>query len=47
MIFPRECALAEITWSDPSAKNWNDFEQRLQVHEQRMDELGINYRHGE
>ncbi|MGA9779404.1 MAG: beta-N-acetylhexosaminidase [Limisphaerales bacterium] len=45
MIFPRECAIAEITWSPESSHNWDDFLRRLQIHAQRLDELGINYRH--
>jgi hexosaminidase len=45
MIFPRECALAEITWSSKSSRNWDDFMRRLQIQAQRFDELGINYRH--
>jgi hexosaminidase len=45
MIFPRECAIAEITWSSESSHNWDDFVRRLQIHAQRLDELGINYRH--
>jgi hexosaminidase len=45
MIFPRECAIAEITWSSESSRNWDDFMRRLQIHAQRLDELGINYRH--
>lgn len=44
MIFPRECAIAEITWSSESSHNWDDFMHRLQIHVQRLDELGINYR---
>ena len=45
MIFPRECAIAEITWSSESSREWDDFMHRLQIHAQRLDELGINYRH--
>ncbi len=45
MIFPRECAIAEITWSSQSSHSWDDFRRRLQIHAQRLDELGINYRH--
>ncbi|HVU07194.1 MAG TPA: beta-N-acetylhexosaminidase [Verrucomicrobiae bacterium] len=45
MIFPRECALAEITWSSGSSRDWDDFMRRLQIHARRLDELGINYRH--
>jgi hexosaminidase len=45
MIFPRECAIAEVGWSSKSSRDWDDFVRRLQVHAQRLDELGINYRH--
>jgi hexosaminidase len=44
MTFPRLCALAEVTWSPKSARNWDDFSRRLQVHARRLDLLGINYR---
>lgn len=44
MIFPRECAIAEITWSPESARNFDDFSRRLQVEFRRFNELGINYR---
>ena len=46
MLFPRLCALSEVTWSDKSARNWDDFLRRLKVSEQRLDELGVNYRRG-
>jgi len=45
MIFPRECALAEVVWSDQNSRDWNDFQSRLKVDEQRLDYLGVNYRH--
>jgi hexosaminidase len=45
MIFPRMCALAEVDWSAKNARDWDDFRQRLKVDEQRLDELGVNYRH--
>jgi hexosaminidase len=45
MIFPRECAIAEVAWSSKSSRDWGDFMRRLQIHTQRLDELGINYRH--
>ncbi|MGA2173421.1 MAG: beta-N-acetylhexosaminidase [Verrucomicrobiota bacterium] len=44
MIFPRLCALAEVGWSDKNSRNYDDFQQRLKVDEQRLDELGVNYR---
>jgi hexosaminidase len=45
MIFPRECAIAEIAWSSKSSRDWDDFMRRLQIHVRRLDELNINYRH--
>lgn len=31
MIFPRMLAMSEVLWSDGAQKDWNDFQQRLQV----------------
>ena len=45
MVFPRLSALAETVWSPKSARNWYDFSRRLQIHYQRLDQLGFNYRH--
>jgi hexosaminidase len=44
MIFPRECAIAEVTWSSKESRDWNDFMRRLRLDARRLDELGINYR---
>lgn len=44
MAFPRLCALAEVDWSPKSARDFQDFSRRLAIHEQRLDELGVNYR---
>jgi hexosaminidase len=44
MTFPRLCALAEVAWSPKEFRNWEDFTRRLVIHEQRLDQLGINYR---
>ena len=44
MMFPRLCALAEVNWSPKESRNWNNFKQRLQTHELRLGELGVNYR---
>ena len=46
MAFPRLCALAEVLWSPKTSRHWPDFVRRLQVHEQRLDRLGIRYRRG-
>jgi hexosaminidase len=45
MLFPRACALAEVTWSAQESRDWDDFMRRLQLHVQRLNELNINYRH--
>jgi hexosaminidase len=44
MAFPRLCALAEVDWSPKTARNFDDFNHRLQIHEQRLEVLGVNYR---
>jgi N-acetyl-beta-hexosaminidase len=36
--------MAEVTWSDPKQKNWDDFCRRMQVHLQRLKAEGVNYR---
>jgi hexosaminidase len=46
MLFPRACALAEVTWSARDARDWDDFMRRLRVHVRRLDGLNVNYRHG-
>jgi hexosaminidase len=45
MIFPRESALAEITWSPKNARNFDDFVRRLATDDRRLDAMGVNYRH--
>ena len=45
MIFPRECAMAEVAWSPKESRNWDDFTRRLQIHAKRLDLLNVNYRH--
>jgi hexosaminidase len=44
MIFPRLCALAEVTWSAKDARNFNDFAWRLKIDERRLNVMGVNYR---
>jgi hexosaminidase len=45
MIFPRECALAEVTWSPKEARNFDDFLRRLGTDERRLEQMGVHYRH--
>jgi hexosaminidase len=44
MMFPRLSAVAEAVWSPKNARDWNGFQQRLQVHEERLAAMGVNYR---
>ncbi len=43
MIYPRALAMAEITWSQLSRKNFEDFSRRILNAYARMDYHGINY----
>lgn len=44
MAFPRGCAVAEIGWSPQSEREFGDFQQRMQLHYQRLERLDVNYR---
>jgi len=43
MLLPRMLALAEVDWTKPKLKNWDDFNRRLQPQFRRFDSKGINY----
>jgi hexosaminidase len=44
-MFPRVCALAELTWTPDSLRSWDDFSRRLTTaHNARMTAAGIKYR---
>lgn len=43
--FPRICASAEVGWTNPNKKNWDDFYRRLtKVHYERLYNMGIAFR---
>jgi hexosaminidase len=42
MTMPRMVALAEVAWSQQ--KDWDSFQERMNIHYGRLDALGINYR---
>jgi hexosaminidase len=44
-MFPRECAMAELTWTPAASKNFTSFTNRLVSLEQRLGEMGVNYDH--
>ncbi|OIR12219.1 beta-hexosaminidase [mine drainage metagenome] len=43
MILPRMLALAEVSWSQKGARNWNSFNQRLKKSFEYFDEKGYHY----
>lgn len=43
MMFPRMIALSEVLWSPKEKRDWKDFERRLPVIFERLDEHQINY----
>ncbi|MFH1842381.1 MAG: beta-N-acetylhexosaminidase [bacterium] len=40
-LFPRLLAMAECLWSAPGGKDFEDFQQRVQRHNQRLSTLGV------
>jgi hexosaminidase len=44
MMFPRLGALAEVVWSPRASRDREDFSRRLKIYEQRLAQLGVNYR---
>ena len=42
MTYPRACALAEIAWLPKEQKNYDDFVQRMRIHTDRLQEMGVN-----
>jgi hexosaminidase len=45
MALPRMAALAEVLWTNPANKDFQDFKKRLAVHNAYLDARGYNY-HG-
>jgi len=43
MTFPRLIAVAETAWTPREGKNFDDFKQRLDLHNKRLDYLNVNY----
>jgi hexosaminidase len=44
MVFPRMLAMAEVTWSPASARDWESFLARLPSALAGLDRLAVNYR---
>jgi hexosaminidase len=45
LVFPRLCALAEAVWSPAGSRDFAEFSARLAVHLERLDAIGVEYRH--
>lgn len=43
LVFPRLAALSEIAWGAKGRKDWPDFLKRLDVFNQHLDKMDINY----
>lgn len=43
MLYPRLTALAEVLWTKPELRNWDDFYSRITGYYPIMKELGINF----
>lgn len=44
MIFPRLLAIAELGWSSPESRSFEDFSTRTASHFRKLDDMGIEYR---
>ncbi len=45
MLLPRLQAQAEVAWTPKELKDFPDFEERLMIDYQRLEKLGVNFRH--
>jgi len=43
MLFPRAVALAEVAWTKPALKDYNNFVKRLAAYNKRLDLHGVHY----
>ncbi len=44
MLLPRLCALSEVVWSQKSARNYDDFSQRVLLHYHLLSKMNYNFR---
>ncbi len=43
MTYPRLSAMAEVGWTTPDNRNWDEFRERLETQLLRYDALGLNW----
>jgi hexosaminidase len=46
MILPRMPAMAEVLWSDPAQRNWEDFSKRVETHMLHWERQGYQFSKG-
>jgi len=42
-VFPRLCAISEVDWTPAAQKNWVDFTNRMETHQKRLTQMGVNF----
>ncbi|MBT1702497.1 beta-N-acetylhexosaminidase [Chryseosolibacter indicus] len=43
MVYPRACALAEVTWTKKENRDYDDFVRRMETHVKRLSDWKVNY----
>jgi hexosaminidase len=43
LLFPRLAAIADVAWSQPAGRDWNEFKVRLGAQAPRWSVLGLNF----
>jgi hexosaminidase len=43
LAFPRLPGIAEVGWTAPVSRDWNEYRERLGKHGARMHAMGIDY----
>ncbi|MFP4342588.1 MAG: family 20 glycosylhydrolase, partial [Cyclobacteriaceae bacterium] len=43
MVFPRVVGYAEIGWTAPEARSWEEYRERLAAHAEYLEAMDINY----
>jgi len=43
MVFPRVIGYAEIGWTAPNSRSWEEYRERLAVHSEYLEVMDINY----
>ena len=41
-MWPRTCAMAEVLWTAPESRDFNDFSKRMETHRKRLIADGVN-----